>query len=143
MTRRGYTLIEILLVMTLLSVLVAVAAPLFGRWQSRLAVTAARDELASALALTRMTAVGAGGAELVIDSARGSAWAVTAARDTVYRLTLADQYGVRVATGSEAPVAIRFDGLGIGRMANRRVSLTRGRETAGLTISAYGRARRW
>ena len=60
-------------------------------------------------------------------------------------VVLPERYGVRVRVeGSSAPsVVLRFDGIGIGRVASRTIALDRGRIRAGITVSSYGRARAW
>lgn len=45
-------------------------------------------------------------------------------------------------SGGRPSVELRFDALGLGRMAARSVTLTRGSAVARLIISAYGRIRR-
>lgn len=58
---------------------------------------------------------------------------------------LATQYGVRLEVPGDDvdEIALRFDARGIGRVVNRTFVFRRGRAEAGLTLSGYGRARRW
>jgi hypothetical protein len=142
----GVSLAELTLVLCLTAILLALAALPLRRILDRTATAAARDELAAALARTRAAAVGAGGAQLVIQL-----------QEAVYHIERADGvvvepprdltslYDVRLATdgSASARVAIVFDGLGIGRLASRTIRIRRGDAEAGLTVSAYGRVRRW
>ena len=53
-TTRGFTLLELLVVLGLTAALLALAFPGAARWRDAAATRAARDELASALARTRV-----------------------------------------------------------------------------------------
>lgn len=141
---RGYTLIELLVVLSVLGVLLAITLPPITRWRDAAAAHAARDELAGALALTRVVAVSARGATLVLDPTTGRFWIRTEEEEDGPATDLAGRYRVRVDAGpSTEPVLFHYDALGIGRLANRTVRVRRGRAEAGLTVSAYGRFRRW
>lgn len=142
MRQSGYTLIELIVVMAVLGVLLAIALPPALRWRDAAAVRSARDELAAALAWTRVAAASHGGATLVLDPAVGRFWTHADGRDSA-PVDLADRYGVRVDPGSGDPVVFHYDGLGIGRLTNRTVRVVRGDAEAGVTVSAYGRYRRW
>jgi prepilin-type N-terminal cleavage/methylation domain-containing protein len=141
--RHGHTLLELVTVLAILAILAGSAAPTAARWRDAAAVTAARDEVVTRLAWTRMAAASHGGARLVLDVAGG-----------VYRVELADgrvahhadlhaRHRVTVLAGTADSLDLRFDGLGIGRMTGRTIQFQRGRVVAGLTISPYGRFRRW
>jgi prepilin-type N-terminal cleavage/methylation domain-containing protein len=140
--RSGFTLLELALVVVMLGTALALATPRLQHARHVFAVRAARAELAGAVSIARVTAVRSGGATLHIDPATGMAW-IEAADGS--RLSpdypLAARFGVGVATSSGGGVALRYDGLGIGRMANASVTVSRGSVSAGLTISAYGRVR--
>jgi prepilin-type N-terminal cleavage/methylation domain-containing protein len=139
---RGYTLVELVVVMALLGVLLAIALPPTLRWRDAAAVRSARDELAAALAWTRVAAASHGGATLVLEPGTGRFWTRTGGRDGE-AVDLAGRYGVRVDPGTEATVAFHYDALGIGRLTNRTVRIRRGAAEGGVTVSAYGRYRRW
>ncbi len=141
--RCGYTSIELILVLTLTGALLAMAAPRLGRWRDAAAVHAARDDLIGALAIARIEAVAHGGASVVLDPAAGTGWMVFEDGATGPALDFHARHGVTLDVGSPDPVRIRYDGLGIGRMASRRVTLRRGGARGGAVISAYGRVRRW
>lgn len=142
-TPRGFTLLELMVVLGLLALLLAISAPRLVRWRDAAAVRAARDDVATSLARVRLAAVAAGGAALVLDPAGHRIWTRTATRDTAHLVDLRGRYGVALDVGADGPVELRFDGLGIGRIASRRIILRRREAEAGLTVSAYGRARRW
>lgn len=140
MQRGGFSLVELLVVAALVALLATIVLPPMARWRDALAVRAARDELAAALALTRITAAAAGGAALAVDPVAARYRVVTsgAAGDPV---SLAERYGISV--DGDRAFELRYDALGIGRLASRTVTIRRGSAEAGLVVSAYGRVRRW
>lgn len=141
-TRTGFSLIEVALVLLIAALLAAVSIPSLSRGRDALAVRAARVELASAFAVARFTAIRAGGAALVIDTAAGDVWIETAAGVRLQPgYPLAARYGVSLRTDRPAPVMLRYDALGIGRIANATIRVERRRASATLTISSYGRVR--
>ena len=135
-------MVELLVILAVFGVLLAIATPPATRWRDGAAVRSARDELAAGLAWTRVAAASHGGATLVLDPVTGSFRTRTAGR-AVAAVDLSGKYGVEVDPGTADPVLFRYDALGIGRLTNRTVRLRRGRAEAGLTVSAYGRYRRW
>jgi prepilin-type N-terminal cleavage/methylation domain-containing protein len=142
--REGFTLIEMVAVLGMLGIILGIAAPPVLRWRDAAAVHSARDELAAVLALTRVAAVSHGGASLWVDATTGRVWiASRGGAPVIPTLDLAGRYGIDLETGSPAPVELRYDAFGIGRIASRTLTLRRHHARAGLTISAYGRYRRW
>lgn len=142
-TRNGFTLLELVVATALTGLLLAMAAPAASRWHDGAAVRAARDEVAAALAWTRIAAAAHGGASLWLDSASVSFWTATADGGATAAVDLGDRYGVWIQVGSDRPVEIRYDALGLGRIGSRTVVVRRGGAERGLTVAAYGRVRRW
>lgn len=143
---RGTTLLELALVLSILGVLLGISYPVLRRGADGIAARGARDALGMGVARARVVAVARGGAALVVDLPGARFWIESVAGDTVgVPVDLAVRYGVRLTTdGSGAErVALRFDGLGIGRVVNRTFHLRRGNAEAHLTLSAYGRPRTW
>ncbi len=142
----GFTLVELLFTLTVLAILVGLAYVPLRRGLDGLAVRFARDALAAGVARARAIAVARGGAALVVDARDARAWIETARGDTVgVPLDLAHRYGVRLETSGAdgGPVLLAFDGRGLGLLANRTFLLRRGGQEARLTLSTYGRPRRW
>lgn len=141
---RGFTLVEVVLVLCLVGILTSLATPALSAGRDGAAVRAARDQVAAALTYTRAAALARGGAALVVDVERANLWVRDAAGDTVARpLDLRARYGVAVTTRGGPTVEIRYDAMGIGRLASRTLRFRRGRARAVLTVSAYGRVRAW
>lgn len=142
----GSSLLELLLVLTLLSSMAAAGVLALRRGIEVYAARAARDSMAAAAARARSLAVANGSARLVVDPSAASFWieAPPGARagDPV---RLGDSFGVTVATEPHAGgvVVIDFDALGLGRIASRTFRLRRGSTETRLTLSSYGRPRRW
>lgn len=140
--RPAFTLIELAVVLVAAGALTALALPRLHNARQQVTVRAARAELAGAFAVARSAAITGGGATLFVDPAAGAAWIEVrdgVRLDTDYRL--ADRYGVRIETPRGAVLSVRYDALGIGRLANTSLTLRRGSATASLTVSAYGRVR--
>jgi hypothetical protein len=60
-------------------------------------------------------------------------------------LHLGAGFGVQLVIdhATTSTVRLDFDALGLGRLANRTFRVRRGRHEARLTLSSYGRPRRW
>ena len=143
--RNGSSLLELALYIALLTILFSLAAPAFAHARDVLAVRAARDAIVAASARARSHAVLHGGATLRVDAAAGTL-RITTQDLAVSELTdVGATLAVRIhlentqATAASLP----FDALGIGRIANRTITVARGRVTGGVTFSAYGRPRTW
>ncbi|MGQ0641923.1 MAG: prepilin-type N-terminal cleavage/methylation domain-containing protein [Gemmatimonadaceae bacterium] len=140
MLRLGLTLVEVLLVVAIVGVLAAFAAPPYvaarDRASVRSAVTAsvAAFDAARALALTRGRH-----AAVRIDTA-GSRLVVHSFRDTVLRMPLGTSWGVRLSATRDSS-AIAPDGLGYGA-ANVRLIVSRGAAADTVTVSRLGRVAR-
>lgn len=144
--RAGTTLVELLTVLALAGLLLGLAGPPIAAARDRVAAAAARDAVASALERARGVAIARGGARLLVGVSPPRAHVVTAAGEAAAPpLDLDGDYGVRIITdGAAVPLLeLRFDSYGIGRMTSRTVRFRRGAAEARLTVSAYGRARRW
>lgn len=139
--RAGYTLLELIFVLMLSALLLGAAVAPIRHARSVLAVRAARAELTALLAVTRATAIAAGGASLHVDVMTGAAWIEIAPGE---RSGDVQYIGARhdVSLSASSPLLmIRYDALGIGRMSNATVRVRRGPITGTVTISAYGRVR--
>jgi Tfp pilus assembly protein FimT len=142
--RTGHTLIELLVVFMLLALLFGMGVPHVGRWRDVAAVRAAREELAAHLAWTRVAAATHGGAALILDLPSGQYRVQLADGTTARRADPAARYGVMIeATTASDSLVLRYDAIGIGRTTGGTLRLRRGRAVAGLTVTPYGRYRRW
>ncbi|HEU5208212.1 MAG TPA: prepilin-type N-terminal cleavage/methylation domain-containing protein [Longimicrobiales bacterium] len=140
----GYTLVELLAVLTVLGILLAIATPAVRRTIDRHAVIAARNAVAMELARARLLARAHGGAVLVLDAVAGAVSIRSSDGDTLASpAQVLAVYDARIDLGGADSAAVTYDRLGIGRMASRTVRLVRHDADARLTISSYGRVRLW
>src|SRR4051812_33278162 len=141
--RSGTSLIEILLVLTIIGVLLFLGAAPYTNARDVMAVRAARDEIVAASARTRAFAVRHGGGTLGVDGAAGKLTIST--RDGLVNESVQfGEIGVQVEVdGSHGATSasMQYDALGIGRLASRTITLSRGSASGGVTFSAYGRPR--
>jgi prepilin-type N-terminal cleavage/methylation domain-containing protein len=140
----GTTLLELLFALALIAILLGFAYPPLARTFERYAVRAAADALTAQVTRARIAAVAYGGADLIIDAPRGHTQLRSPAGQIIAQQDLAG-FGVALdVDGSRTEqVALSFDALGIGRMANRTFRFRRGQAEARVTLSAYGRVREW
>lgn len=140
--RPGATLPELVALLGLTSILLAMAGPAFGTARDRWAARAARDHTAALISHTRNLATLHGSATLRIDTVdvtvrieapTGQNWGSVE--------PIGARYGVRIRGAGSG--SLEFDALGLGRLANRTLEFHRGGAATRLTVSSYGRPRRW
>lgn len=139
---RGFSLVELLVVLLILSVVVALAAPRVGPALDRIATDGAARDLTTAIAVTRAAAVLQGTRarlriapdSLRVDRESAVGWAPVA------------RWPGPAAAGVSLQVTnpeIVFGPLGLGwGLANTRVELRRGSQIETITTSRLGRVKR-
>ncbi len=146
---RGFTLHELLVVLAVLAVLAALAAPVAGGVSDAVAAKGARDATAGLLSRARAEAPARGGTHLSVDLGTAAvtlrAGRPEAGGALLATLDLRHAFGASVASRgmTEGVVDLVFDAHGIGRVASRSLAFRRGKAEAALTVSSYGRVRRW
>jgi prepilin-type N-terminal cleavage/methylation domain-containing protein len=139
---RGYTLIELLFVLLLAGLTAAAITPQARRYRDRASVVAAREAMVGLFAEARVGAVERGQGAVRISSNPGRA-ACVVGDSTVRALALASEFGVDLRLGgSDDSVEVRYDALGLGRVASQTVVFTRGDASAQLVVSSFGRVSR-
>jgi prepilin-type N-terminal cleavage/methylation domain-containing protein len=138
----GFTLPELATVLVILAVVVSSALPSLAALRDRMAILQAREILVGAVAWARRSSQGSGGAwvSVVPDSGRihwGDDVQPRGSRD------LKRELGVILETPSRAPFTLRFDDLGLGQVTSRTIVFRRGSAETGVSLSSYGRVRRW
>lgn len=135
---RGVSLLELILVLALIGAGVSLLLPAAQAAVDRFAVVGAREALAGRVATTRSRARSRGGASLVLDEATTTGW-IEADGLVWDSAGLGVPWSVKMdLPGARTRARLRFDGLGIGRVASQSVRFTRRRAEARLVISAYG-----
>ncbi len=140
--RNGFTIHELAGVLALLAVAASLSFPMGWSVRERLSVMGAREELVGLIQRARGEALRQGGSSLFIT--RNPAEVRVEARGQIlHRVDLGATWRTElVLSGGRPSVELRFDASGLGRMAARSVTFTRGSAVARLIISAYGRIRR-
>lgn len=145
-SRAGTTLLELIVVLSLLAVLLGMVAPLGRKVLDEVAVRTARDVLGAMAARARLGAAARGGAVLAVTLPEGAVSVVDGLdRPVLDARHLGAEFGVTLAADGQATdrVELRWDVLGIGRASTRTLRVRRGAAEARLTVSLYGRVRSW
>lgn len=139
---RGHTLIELLLVLTLLGATTASLAPTVRRYGDRASVVAAREALVGVIAQARQAAMVAGESRVRIASGPWTARA-SVADSTLRVVDLEGEYAVTLALNEgRSEAELEFNALGLGRLAGQTIRFRRGDAVTELIVSGYGRVRR-
>lgn len=138
--RRGATLYELLIALCMMATLLSLALPRAGTALDGLRSRAARETAFALFSRARVTALQQGGASIMVDALGDRI--VVATRENIEHEQLFPDVDVRLG-GSADTVTLRYDAHGLGRMMSRTVSFQVRSKTAGLTISSFGRVRRW
>ena len=138
----GFTLIELVVVLSLLTLAVAGVFPaLMGRLD-RLAVMAAREEVVGLFHRARAVAVAKGGATILLTS-QPSTISLESGKEVHSFVSFDNGREVRLSLSrNRSEVELSFDPLGLGRVASQTLIFSRGSSTARLVISSYGRLER-
>lgn len=142
-THSGVTLFELLIVLVLIGTLMSVAAPSIRSTTDILNVRAAREQAFGLFSRARVIALQHGGAEIELSgiqeriTLRRASGAIEAEH---YFDPQHIDFGI---DGGSDPVVLRYDAYGLGRMMSRTLRFTAHGAEAGLTISSFGRVRRW
>lgn len=142
----GTTLTELLIMLSVIGIVLGIGGTVLSGALNRIATMAARDALAASISRARTIALAHGGASVLIELNEGRVEVRPADQPRVLGSQhLRSTYGVTLSVdGSQVEtISLRFDALGIGRMSNRTIRIRRGSAESGLTVSSYGRVRRW
>lgn len=140
---RGLTVLELLFFLALLSLGVASFLPALRHQRDRLAVAGAREAVAGVIARGRAEARARGGATVVLRASPPGAWVEREDGGVAVLGSDLASFGVELGLGGEAPEArLRYDALGVGRVASRTLVFRRGRAEGALVVASYGRVSR-
>lgn len=141
-SRDGYTLVEILAALTILGILLAIAAPRFSGMLNTNRVERVVGGLTADLSLARIRAIRENRETVVrIDGTRYIVYVANgagAASDTLKKVRLNDNYqGVTLT-----PATIRFNSRGMLAGESATIVATHGTQTRSLSITGLGRVYR-
>jgi prepilin-type N-terminal cleavage/methylation domain-containing protein len=139
MRRHGFTLVELVVVLTIAGVLLALLAPRFLALRDGAAVRAAIGDLGTAFSAARQEAIVRRAPVVVVLDTAGGSMELRSAGRPILRRPLATMYGVVIRSNRDSVV---YDprGLGYG-LANLSVTVRRGSIVDTLTMSRLGRVR--
>jgi prepilin-type N-terminal cleavage/methylation domain-containing protein len=138
----GYTLLELLTVLTLLAVTASTIAPTARRLGDVAAVTVAREEIVAVIVEARASAMSRGASSVTVGT-RPPRARISSRGVTLRAIALDRAGGVSVEVGGgRDSTTLRFDALGLGRFVSQTISLARGEASTSVVISSYGRVRR-
>jgi len=139
---RGFTLLEVITVITLAGLFLARALPAGARLQDRMAVVAAREAAVGLFHRSRLEAVAHGGAALTLTADPGRV-VLSAHGRPLEAENLQERWGVSlVLSRGRREIMLSFDAMGLGRVASQTIRFTRGMAKAELVVSSYGRITR-
>lgn len=140
--KRGVTLIELLIVLTLVGLLSAMAFPRVARWWDRMAVDRAAIELVSFYHAARFAAIQRAERVRVVFREDSLLATFEGLRKTTFIARPGPaHHGVRL-TATREEIQLYANGMGLGA-ANTKLVLRRGAEADSLTTSRLGRLKRW
>ena len=140
--RKGFTLLEIAIVITVVGILTALTAPRIAAYADRLAVRRAEDETAAFFNMVRIAAVyRAVRIRVCFTSDSLVAVAEGDPETIVRRIPGPARFGVALFA-SRTVVRLYPNGLGLGA-ANTKLVFRKGAAADSLTISRLGRIRTW
>jgi prepilin-type N-terminal cleavage/methylation domain-containing protein len=140
--RRGFTLIELAIVLVVMGVVAGLAAPRIAGYADRLAVRRAKDETTAFYNRVRIAAVyRAVRVRVVFTGDSLLAISEGAIDSIVTKLPGPARYGVALNT-SRGELRLYPNGLGLGA-ANTKLVFRKGVAADSLTISRLGRIRQW
>lgn len=140
LSRSAFTLLELLLVVTIIGVITGVAIPRSRHLLDRIAVRGAAGDAAAMLELARHTAMTRGDRISVDIDSSPARLTMRAGDDTLRRRDEKTIHGVRF-TASRTPVVYSQLGMGFG-VSNLTLMVTRGSAAETVTVSRLGRVRR-
>lgn len=136
----GHTLMELVVALTLMAILLSMAAPRLGALRDRAAVHSAATELAATLASARRSAMlRSTGASVVIDGEHSVATVIVGV-DTIFARSLGDELGVQLSATRDT-VLYGPSGRGWGA-SNTSIIVARGHSVDTIFVSRLGRVRR-
>lgn len=142
-TRSGTTILELFIALALIGILLSIATPSLRATFDLLAVRAAREAAFGLFSRARVLALQHGGAELELNAAADRITLRRASGAIESEQHFTEHHVDLSFDGGQDPIVLRYDAYGLGRMMSRTVRFTARTAQAGVTVSSFGRVRRW
>jgi prepilin-type N-terminal cleavage/methylation domain-containing protein len=140
--RGGFTLLELITVVTLLGLALGELLPAGRSLLDRMAVVSAREAAVGLFHRVRMEAVTRGGARLVVESSPPMLRVLSGSSSQIVKeVPVPDGVTLELSRG-RLKVELRFDAMGLGRVASQTLVFQRGEARATLVVSSLGRVTR-
>jgi len=137
--RGAFTLLELVLTMTIVAVCLGLVAPRFASLRDGASVRSASNEIGAAFSNAREMAIARAAPVAVVIDTVNAAVELRANGQRIVRRTLGAMYGVRVSSTRDSAV---YDARGFGYgVSNLSVTVRRGAMADTLTMSRLGRVR--
>lgn len=140
--RKGTSLFELLITLSVVATLLSLITPRLSSGMNGLAVRAARESAFGLFSRARVVAVQEGGASIQVDALEDQITLRSASGEIVTEERFRDGDVDLVIEGADS-VTLRYDAHGLGRMMSRTIAFHAQQARAGLTVSSFGRVRRW
>ncbi|HEV2750318.1 MAG TPA: GspH/FimT family pseudopilin [Gemmatimonadales bacterium] len=141
--RRGITLVELAVVVAIVAIVTAITLPRLGGLLDWMAVNAAAQEISTAMAVARSSAIMQGTrsrAVIAADTLRIDRW-LGDSWGSLERWPGPNAHGVTLEVSNPEIV---FDPIGLGwGVSNTKVVVRRGGRSEMITVSRLGRIKRW
>ncbi|MHB1311470.1 MAG: pilus assembly FimT family protein [Gemmatimonadaceae bacterium] len=140
LTRRAaHTIAELVLALTLMGIMTAIAIPPLAAASARWRLRAAGGDVVNAITYAREAALARGVQSVVVIDGPAAEVRVTSGADTLFRRAIGALHGVQVAASGDS---LRFapDGLATG-VSNLTVLLVLGTRVDSVVVSRLGRVR--
>jgi prepilin-type N-terminal cleavage/methylation domain-containing protein len=139
MARRGFSLLELIVVLAIAGIILALALPLLTNVRDAAGVRGAVEELGVLYAAARQEAIARRAAVTVRLDTAGRAVELRVAGALLVRRALGETYGVSLGTNRDSTV---YDPRGIGfGLSNVTIVVRRGTKVDTLAVSRLGRVR--
>ena len=138
--RKGVTLAELTVVLTLVGLVAGMAVPRFGAFRDAVSARAAATSTVALLSVARHAAIRRAMTTAISFDTVAASVTVFSGPDTIEHRPLGAIHGIRLRVTRDS-IAYAANGMGYGA-ANTRVVLTRGAAAETVTVSRLGRVRR-
>jgi Tfp pilus assembly protein FimT len=141
--RMGASLFELLLVFCLFAIFVSLALPTIRSGRDALSVRAAREDAFGLFVRARALALQHGGAVVELNPGEDRLTVRAPSGAVQHTRNFGELQVDLLVEGASDPVELRYDAYGLGRMMSRTVTFAVHGARSGITISSFGRVRRW